>query len=126
MVTRGASGTWLGLAAALAVGGCFGGGFETDEALVPLARADGHRADVQATTDHLLEIAYDRATAERAWRENAPDESVSSSSSTGPGLYGDLADVDFETQALVVWSSGDAGGDPRRSNDAAQGWRASA
>ena len=34
---------------------------------------------------------------------------MSSSSSTGPGRFGDLDDVDFDTQALLVWSSGDAG-----------------
>ena len=99
----------MGLAAVVA-GGCFGGGFETDEALLPLARAEGWRADQHdERIDASLELAYDLETAERAWLENAPDESVSSSSSTGPGLYGSLADVDFQTQAVVVWSSGDAG-----------------
>lgn len=59
----------------------------------------------------ILEIAPDRATAEVAWRENVPD-TLSAGTEDGYGLYGGLKGVDFNRQAVVVWSSGESGSCP--------------
>lgn len=91
------------------VTGCSGRG--TAEGVEPLARAEGWR---DALVDHLesgtytiLEIAYDRATAQRAWAENVPDGLPEGSRALDrDGRYGSLDDVDLATHVLVVWSGG--------------------
>lgn len=62
----------------------------------------------------VLEIAYDRPTAERAWRENVGDdlEPRDRDLPASPGRYGDVDDVDFRRQVLAVWSSGESGSCP--------------
>lgn len=78
----------------------------------PLAKAQGWRDQLGYVGPFaILEITPDRTAAELAWRENVPD-SLSAGSEDGPGMYGDLDDVDFERQAMVVWSSGESGSCP--------------
>lgn len=76
----------------------------------PLARADGWRDGLDGPFPGpaaILELAYDRETAEQAWRENVPDDLPRRTSDPDrPGLYGSLDDVDFERQAVAVWSAG--------------------
>jgi hypothetical protein len=87
-------------------------------AVQPLAKADGWR---DGLVDHfdgnepfgLVEIAYDRATAERAWADNVPEALPERSARPeDPGRYGGLDDIDFASHALVVWSSGQSGSCP--------------
>lgn len=83
------------------------------EGLAPLAKASGWREDLGSvgTPFAVLEVAFDRATAERAWRDNVPDDLDTRRDDlpAEPGRYGDLDAVDFDRQALVVWSSGESG-----------------
>jgi hypothetical protein len=107
---RKSTGWKLAAACACAFAMACGGGFEVDESITPLAKATGWRDALLGQQAYaIVEIAYDRETAEQAWAENAPPESVSSSSSVGPGIFGEVDDVDFERQVLVVWSSGEGG-----------------
>jgi hypothetical protein len=59
----------------------------------------------------VFEVAYDRDTAETAWRDNVADdlEPRDTELPAEPGVYGGLDEVDFERQAVVVWSSGESG-----------------
>jgi hypothetical protein len=81
----------------------------------PLAKADGWREGLVERFDGdmpfaLVEIAFDRATAELAWAENVPDGLPRRDGRPEqPGRYGDLDAVDFSTHAVVVWSSGQSG-----------------
>jgi hypothetical protein len=82
------------------------------DGVVPLAKAEGWREQLQpmGTPFAVLEIADDRDTAERAWRDNVPDDLPPGEGVPDePGVYGALEQVDFERQALVVWSSGESG-----------------
>lgn len=89
--------------------GCSGG--DTASGVDPLARAEGWRAglfeEVGDRYDTVLEVAWDREAAERAWAENVPDDLPDQRGAPyQPGRYGSLVDVDFDTQAVVVWSAG--------------------
>jgi hypothetical protein len=84
------------------------------EAVETLAKASGWRdalVDELATPFAVLEVAYDRETAEAAWRDNVPGDLGARDDElpAGPGVYGDLDQVDFDRQAVVVWSSGESG-----------------
>lgn len=88
------------------------------EGMAPLAKADGWRDDLRPNSSgfasrpsgSFLEIAHDREAAERAWSENVPSGlPPREGMPEDPGLYGELSDVDFEWQAVVVWSSGESG-----------------
>jgi hypothetical protein len=86
-----------------------------DEGVTPLAKADGWRDDVPGEGGFaIVEVAYDLETAERAWAENVPDELEERDDDlpAEPGVYGDLDDVDFDSQVVVVWSSGQSGSCP--------------
>ncbi|MFS8478777.1 MAG: hypothetical protein FWJ93_07400 [Micromonosporaceae bacterium] len=79
-----------------------------------LAKADGWRPGLLEAPDGdwyvLVEIAFDEETAARAWRENRPaDEVPRSGSPIHPGIYGEPTDIDFTTEVLVVFSSGQSG-----------------
>jgi len=93
-----------------AVAGCSERG--TADGVEPLARAEGWREalvdDLESGTFTILEIAYDRATAQRAWEENVPDGLPRRSGTPyRNGRYGSLDDVDFATRVVVVvWSAG--------------------
>lgn len=83
-----------------------------DAAVEPLVKADGFRDDleIEDVPWALLEIAYDRQTAERAWEQNVPDDLPERGGQPAePGRYGDFAQVDFDRQALVVWHAGQSG-----------------
>ena len=84
-------------------------------ALRPLAKMDRwsrHFAEMWKS-EHLtaaVEIAYDRPTAELAWDELAADGlPPREGKPRKPGLYAPLDSVDFATEAVVVWSSGQSG-----------------
>lgn len=82
-------------------------------AVVALAKAKGWRTEFTRDLNlphPLLEIAFDGSTAARAWDENVPDDLKSHEEhSVEPGLYGSLDDVNFETHAVAVWTSGESG-----------------
>jgi hypothetical protein len=81
----------------------------------PLAKAEGWRDDLDpaSVSFEVVEIAYDRQTAERAWRENVPEGLRRESGAPDrPELYGSLDEVDFDAQVVVVWSSGQSGSCP--------------
>lgn len=98
--------------------------FEIQEAPSPpgegvetLAKASDWRDGLSVEpgrTFAMLEVAYDRETAETAWRDNVPDdlEARNDELPADPGVYGDLDQVDFDQQAVVVWSSGESGSCP--------------
>jgi hypothetical protein len=74
-----------------------------------LAKADGWRARL-GPFHGVVEVAYDEAAAVQAWAENVPADFVRRTGDpTLPGLYGDLADIDFAREALVIYSSGQSG-----------------
>lgn len=83
-------------------------------AVQPLAKADGWRAGLTGDLGFaVVEVAYDSDGAERAWRENVPgDLPERDGQPAEPGRYGDFGSVDFDTHAIVVWSSGQSGSCP--------------
>ncbi|MEX0926927.1 MAG: hypothetical protein WD208_09475 [Dehalococcoidia bacterium] len=81
------------------------------DSVLPLMKAEGWRDDLGPGPPPfaIVEIAFDRETAERAWVENTPEDLPRRTGAPEePGIYGDLAQVDFDTQAAVVWSSGES------------------
>lgn len=77
-----------------------------------LAKTDGFRdgLEFEDVPWALLEVAGDRATAERAWAENVPaDLPERDGRPARSGRYGSLDDVDFDRQVLVVWHAGQSG-----------------
>jgi hypothetical protein len=90
----------------------------TSDGVTTLAKADGWRSAI--ATDEVfgryfvvVEIAYDEATARTAWEDAVPGDSPERSGEPRePGVYGDLDDVDFAEQVLVVYSSGQSGACP--------------
>jgi hypothetical protein len=82
--------------------------------VVVLAKADGWRSALNDTKaiDYftIAEVAYDEATARAAWDDTVPaDLPERDGEPHEPGRYGDLADVDFREQAVVVYSAGQSG-----------------
>ncbi|WP_052668574.1 hypothetical protein [Nitriliruptor alkaliphilus] len=87
------------------------------EAIDTLAKAQGWRDGLTEEVETMFavfEVAYDRETAEVAWRDNVADdlEPRDDDLPAEPGLYGTLDEVDFDRQAVVVWSSGESGSCP--------------
>ena len=94
---------------------------EPDNGVQVLAKAIGWRwslvdfhevEDLYGVADPygVVEVAYDEVTAAQAWTENVPADLVRRSGYPKlTGLYGDLADIDFDREALVVYSSGQSG-----------------
>jgi hypothetical protein len=97
---------------------------EPDEGVQVLAKANGWRwsqADFYGLAHSygfadlygVVEVAYDEVTAAQAWEQNVPaDLDRRSGHPTLTGLYGDLADIDFDREALVVYSEGQSGSCP--------------
>lgn len=83
-------------------------------AVRPLAKADGWRPGLAVDLGFgVVEVAYDPDSAEGAWQENVPADLPERDGQPGePGRYGDLGSVDFDTHAIVVWSSGQSGSCP--------------
>jgi hypothetical protein len=87
---------------------------EADSARVTtLVKAEGWRDDLMPGLGDpyaILEVAFDRETAERAWGDNVPaDLPEQTGDPADPGIYGSLDDVDFDRQVVAVWSSGESG-----------------
>lgn len=102
----------LAFVVALAMTACGGGTANLAQPVAPLAKVDAWRSDFEAFPA-LVEVAYDRPTAEQAWRENVPG-GLPRRGGEPPheeGVYADLADVDFDSHAVIVWSSGQSGFD---------------
>lgn len=88
---------------------------DPDGPVTPLAKAQDWRDDLDPNevAFAVIEIAFDRETAERAWDDNVPDDLPEADpAEAGPGVYATLDDVDFDEQAVVVWSSGESGSCP--------------
>lgn len=105
--------------ALLMLGACQGGPGASPpgaaSSVVPLAKVDGWRAETDPQIDAfgVLEVAYDQQTAEQLVADNVPtDLPHHTGDPTDPGRYGDLADVDLETQVVALWSSGQSGSCP--------------
>lgn len=82
-------------------------------AVTVLAKADGWRDGLQESAGHpylWIEVATDPATARQAWEDNVPTELPRGEGRPDePGLYVPFEDIDLDTQALVVVSSGESG-----------------
>lgn len=66
-----------------------------------LAKAQGWRDELGAGA--LVEIAYHRAAAQRAWEADVPDDLPRDPAEpAAPGLFATLADVDFDQEAVLV------------------------
>jgi hypothetical protein len=77
----------------------------TDAGVQPLVKLVGWTVDVDR--DSVIEIAYDRPTAERAWADDVGnDRRLGLGSPFTYGFLGRLEHVDFERQAVIVWSGG--------------------
>ena len=83
--------------------------------LTTLAKVDGWREGFEPPPDTfaVLEVAYDSATAQQMSDENLTADLPERSGEPGdPGRYGDLGDVDFDQQAVALWSGGESGSCP--------------
>ena len=87
------------------------------DAIETLAKSSGWReglAETHGSAFAVVEVAYDRDSAEAAWRDNVPDDLAARDDErpAEPGVYGGLDTVDFDRQVVVVWSSGESSGCP--------------
>lgn len=84
----------------------------------PLVKDDGWAPSATAAFEQdrpfgVAEIILDRDAAEAAWRElGAHTMEPRSGEPRDAGVYGALDDVDFDSHAVVVWSSGQSGSCP--------------
>lgn len=107
----------LGIVLALVAGlGVWGVWALTNNGVSVLMKAEGWRDELGQPAGSpfaIVEIAFDRETAERAWADNTPEGlAPRTGAPEEPGIYGDLDRVDFDTQAVVVWSSGESSSCP--------------
>jgi predicted small secreted protein len=83
------------------------------EGVTVLAKAEGWRSDLQQSAGFsyvLVEVAADADTAARAWAENVPSALPDRAGDPAePGIYRSLETVDFSSQVVVVYSSGESG-----------------
>jgi len=80
-----------------------------------LVKIEGGQQSVPDTSDTFasLFVAYDSASAQRLWDDNVPAGlSRRDGDPVEDGLYGDLADVDFDEQVVGLWSAGESGSCP--------------
>lgn len=78
-----------------------------------LAKVEGWRPSLQEDAFAVLEIAYDDAAARAMWEDNVPAGLPERDGNPlEAGVYGDLADVDFTQQVVVLYSSGQSGSCP--------------
>ncbi len=85
------------------------------DGVVLLAKVEGWRSGMAGAdqVSNLVEIAYDRASAEAAWRAHVPRGLAAGAEvPEAAGLYGTLDSIDFDRQALVVWYSGESSSCP--------------
>ncbi len=114
-------GAMLAATTLLLVVGCGGtGAVGPDEPAAPtaaeitvLAKAEGWRDGLQESAGHpylWIEVAADPDRAQQAWEENVPAGLADGEGPPAePGLYVPLEDVDLDTHALIVVSSGESG-----------------
>lgn len=107
-----------------AVAGGAGAGEDPTPGVVVLVKADGWRSEWGEATlfeyHAIAEVAFDEATARAAWDDSVPaDLPERDGEPREAGRYGDLADVDFAEQALVVYSAGQSGSCPAWISDVA-------
>jgi hypothetical protein len=116
MIRRGV----LAVVAVLALAACSGTTPEPAPPYVPgttvLSKTSGWRAALDPeTASHymVVEIAYDEATARRAWAENVPAGAVARNDlPVTDGLYGSFDAVDLTKQRIVVVEAGQSGSCP--------------
>ncbi|WP_129336806.1 hypothetical protein [Cellulomonas endophytica] len=85
---------------------------EPDRAVPTLAKLEGHAPELRLPADAFaaLEIAYDESTALQLWvLSRADDLPAADGDPDEPGRYGSLADVDFDSHVVALWSSGQSG-----------------
>ena len=92
-------------------------GRQARDATEPMAKTVGfHPPEVGLDGDVptvSLAIAFDPQAAQAAWDEHVPDDADEASSpSSGPGVYAELGEVDFDDQVLAVWYSTESSGCP--------------
>lgn len=88
---------------------------EPADGVRPLAKAEGHDADapLDDTIDFAeLAIAHDAEAGAQLWDAAVPDDLPAAEAWTDVGRHGGLDDVDWETEALVLWRSGESGSCP--------------
>lgn len=108
--------TTLGLGLALMLVACGEapadgpGAGDVDEPVVVLARDDGWREGLMEAVGHrylVIEVATGERAAQQAWDDNVPDGLPDRTGSPDePGVYAPFEEVDLETHAVVVVSSG--------------------
>ncbi len=87
--------------------------YDSDGPVRTLATADGWRAGLDHPGYELLEIAYDRETAERAFADNVPEGLPHGDGDPWrDGLHADLDTVDWDREVIAVWSGGRSGSCP--------------
>ncbi|MEN0130551.1 MAG: hypothetical protein AAGC49_13990 [Brevundimonas sp.] len=93
------------LAGILLLGGCTSDSDDPVEGFTTLAKGD--RSPVE--TSYVLEVAYDEATARQMW-DDVVDENLPKGSGdpTARAIYGNLDDVDFDSQVVALFSSGES------------------
>lgn len=88
----------------------------------PLAKAAGHDVDgpVAERVDFAeLAVAFDAEAGAQLWDAAVPDGLPQAEAVTEPGRHGQLDDVDWDQQALVLWRSGESGSCPEALVDVA-------
>ena len=101
----------VALGALLLASACTTGPYRVDA----LAKVQGWRDDGSSTASPVavIEIAPDRQTAEAMWNDTVPtDLPTTDAVPHDPGVYGDLDDVDFDHQVVVLISSGESSSCP--------------
>jgi hypothetical protein len=88
--------------------------YDEDGHVRTLATVTGWRDGLDHPGYGLLEIADDREAGQRAFAENVPDGLTEGSSGEvwDTGLHADLSTVDWDREAIVVWSGGRSGSCP--------------
>jgi hypothetical protein len=103
----------LPLVVAVACGPAPDGGTDALGEVIVLAKAEGWRPGLQDATGFtfvLVEVAADASVASVAWADNVPPSlPVGQGLPAVPGVYGEFDSVDFDRQAVVVYSSGESG-----------------
>lgn len=78
---------------------------------IGLKEADGLLGDPM---EPGLRVAVEEAAADKLWRALEADELDPASDPAERGRHGQLGDVDFDEQAVVLWRGGESGSCPER------------
>lgn len=86
-----------------------------------LAKVEGWRGGLEpGDASAVLEVAYDRDTAQVLWEENVPGGlPTGTAPAVDPAVYGSIDDVDFPGQVVALYSSGESGSCPALVDDVA-------